>query len=498
MSHVAWSDELFTVDADYVVVGSGAGGSSAAVALARGGASVVLVEAGAWRDPVDYPETAYGAVRDLFDDWGSTITSGRAWWPVVQARAVGGSTTINSAICVRTPSDVFARWQRETGTGAHLEAPMNAAFDEIEAELSVAPTAPEHLHPNNLLAAKGADASGISGALTRRFARGCVGSANCLTGCREGKKQSTNVNWVPEVRDRGVVLSNAPVRRLIVERERAVGVQGWFVHPKTHATGGRFAARARRGVVIAMSATRTGPFLARNGVRLPALGQGFRAHPGAAVLGVYDDPVDMHRGATQGWSSLQFRNNPGFKLETLSVPADMMVARLPGGGAELVRQMADYRHLAMWVYASRAESVGTVGTNWLGKPTVTYSLDTADMARFRHATATLARMHFAAGARAVMPGIYGLPKRLGPDDLKLIDAAPLDPRRYFGVLSHLFGGAVFGADPSVSAVDGHGRVHGVRGLYVADAAAIPTNLGVNPQLTIMSLARVWARGWLNG
>ena len=37
-----------------------------------------------------------------------------------------------------------------------------------------------------------------------------------------------------------------------------------------------------------------------------------------------------------------------------------------------------------------------------------------------------------------------------------------------------------------------GRVHGYQGLIIADASQIPTNLGVNPQHTIMALARMRA------
>ncbi len=42
-----------------------------------------------------------------------------------------------------------------------------------------------------------------------------------------------------------------------------------------------------------------------------------------------------------------------------------------------------------------------------------------------------------------------------------------------------------GKDPETSVTDARGRVHGVEGLVVADASVIPTNLGVNPQHTIM-------------
>jgi len=48
------------------------------------------------------------------------------------------------------------------------------------------------------------------------------------------------------------------------------------------------------------------------------------------------------------------------------------------------------------------------------------------------------------------------------------------------------------ADPRQGVVDARGKVHGMDGLFVVDASAIPTNLGVNPQHTIMGLASTWA------
>jgi len=47
-------------------------------------------------------------------------------------------------------------------------------------------------------------------------------------------------------------------------------------------------------------------------------------------------------------------------------------------------------------------------------------------------------------------------------------------------------------DPRQGVVDDHGKVHEREGLYVVDASAIPTTLGVNPQHTIMGLASAWA------
>lgn len=500
MSHIAYrpSDAPLELEADYVVVGSGAGGASAAVTLARGGAEVAIVEAGAWRDPEDYPSSTYGAMRDLFDDWGSQIARGRALWPIVQARTVGGTTVINSAICVRTPGDIFTQWQREHGIFDDETAErMWRLQDRIEDELCVEEVPAEARGNSNRLAMLGAQKVGYESHWIKRYVKGCVGAGQCLQGCKNLRKQSTNLNYIPEVLERGGhVVSSAPVERVRFEGRRAVGVEGRFTHPETRKPGGRFFVRARKAVIIAASATHSPALLMRSGVKSKALGAYFRSHPGTGIFGVYDEPVDTNTGATQGWASTAFRTAPGLKLETLSIPFEMVASRLSGGGVELMRRLTEYRHICMWVHAVRAESVGRVKLGFSGKPVVHYGLDRADMLRFREGMYIVAKTHVAAGAKKLIPGIAGLPYEITPDQVDMLKDAPLDPRRYIAILSHLFGGCVMGDDPARAVTDGSGRVHGYEGLVVADASVIPTNLGVNPQHTIMALGMLFAENLL--
>jgi choline dehydrogenase-like flavoprotein len=500
MSHVSFrpKGEDLELEADYVVVGSGAGGSAAAVTLARGGAEVAIVEAGAWRDPEDYPSSTYGAMRDLFDEWGTQVARGRALWPIVQARTVGGTTVINSAIAVRTPGDIFAQWERERGVGGDaLAERVWRHQDTVEAELCVSEVPPDARGSSNRLAMLGAKKVGYESHWIHRYVKDCAGSGQCLQGCRKKRKQSTNLNYVPEVLERGGhVVSSAPVQRVRFEGRRAVGVEGRFDHPRHHGKGARFFVRARRAVVLAASVTHTPVLLMRSGVKSRALGRDFRAHPGTGVFGVYDDPVDMNTGATQGWASTAFRDEPGLKLETLSIPFEMVASRLAGGGVELMRRLGDYRHICMWVHAVRAESTGTIAKGFGGKPVVKYGLDREDMLRFREGMHLVAKTHVAAGAKKLIPGIFGMPYELSPDEVDRIAEAPLDPRAYIAILSHLFGGATMGADPNDAVTDGSGRVHGYEGLVVADASVIPSNLGVNPQHTIMGLAMTFAEDLL--
>jgi choline dehydrogenase-like flavoprotein len=96
---------------------------------------------------------------------------------------------------------------------------------------------------------------------------------------------------------------------------------------------------------------------------------------------------------------------------------------------------------------------------------------------------------FAAGAREVSHGVHGLPAYFhSPDQAALIERHPADPAYFHMLASHLFGTACAGADPRTSVVGPGLESHAIKGLYVMDASVFPTNLGVNPQHSIMALA----------
>jgi choline dehydrogenase-like flavoprotein len=481
---------------DYVVVGSGAAGSVAAHTLVCAGFSVGIVEEGPWVKTREFGEGVHDAFSRMFRDTGTQVLEGNSYVPLIQGRCVGGSTVMNSAIAWRTPDDVFDDWSKRFGLGdAVTAALLEPHFDSLERDLNVHAVDDDALGENNRLFLEQAAKDGIDPRRMRRYERGCKGTGRCMTGCPSAAKQGMSVTYIPWALARGArIFASVRVEKVVIDGGRALGVVGKTTSTEPgKATKRRVTLRARLGVIVAASTVQTPNLLRRSGIRGVALGDHFQAHPGVGMGGVFDHPVGMADGATQGAESIHFRKLDRVKLETIAMQPELAAVRIPGVGAELMRKFESFANLAVWVMLVRAEAEGTVKPGWGGRDKVSFSLLKSDMERVRRGEATIAKMMFDAGAREVWPGIHGLPSVLtSPDQVKLIEDGPTDSRAYSFIATHLFGAARMGPDPSTSIIGTNFETHAAKGLYVVDSSVFPTNLGVNPQHTIMAMSRLAA------
>ncbi|MBK7862030.1 MAG: GMC family oxidoreductase [Archangiaceae bacterium] len=468
--------------ADFVVVGSGAAGAVAASTLTQAGFRVIVLEEGPWVRTRDLSGDFARSTSSLLRGAGAQFTFGRAGLTLVQGRNVGGTTTVNSAIAMRAPAEVLDGW----GLGPSLDArALEPHYQALERAFEVRDST-EVAGEHNRLFERGARALGWQAAPTRRFASGCEGSGACLTGCRGGKKLAMGVTLIPDALRGGARLySSARALRLSTAGGRATGVVARLPH-------GTLTVHARRGVLVCASAVQTPNLLRRSGVRSRWLGRNFQCHPGFSLAARFDHPVRMQHGVTQGFHSEHLSKSHQVKLESLSLQPELMAMSIPAAGRALTAQLAAWDELLVWAVVLKARATGRV-VDLLGADPVLFTPDRVDLLRAREGLKALTRMMFAAGAREVWPNVHGLPAVLrSADEVQRWDDAPLDPRAYPMVATHLFGTARIGRDARDSVVGQGLECHDLARAWVLDSSAFPTNLGTNPQLTIMAVARLAA------
>ena len=478
--------------ADVVIVGSGAAGATAARVLTEAGVDVVIVEEGPQVPTAELRSDLYSAWKRLWRDLGMQTARGRSLVPILQGSCVGGTTAINGAIVHRLPGSIHRDWLDHQGVAELLSrAALERVYDRLDKELSVDTVPEEVLGDNSRLMRAATRSLGLAGNEIRRNVRGCRGSGHCNQGCPTAQRQSMNISYVPRALGAGArVYATCRARRLVIENGRAAGVTGRFAERGSRRVGPPLRVRARRAVVLAASAIQTPLFLLENGVGRASglVGRRLQAHPATAVVGRFDRPVQMWSGATQGYESLHFHGER-MKFETVAMPLELTAARLPELGANLMRGLADFGHLAIWGVEIRARTHGRVRRGLLGGTDIHYDLGAEDVRTFKVAVKRLTEMMFAAGAREVFPGVHGLPDRIrSVDEVEAIFALPDDPRLFQVIAAHLFGTAGLGRDPRGSVVDPELQAHDLPGLYVLDSSVFPGNIGVNPQHTICAVS----------
>ena len=176
----------------------------------------------------------------------------------------------------------------------------------------------------------------------------------------------------------------------------------------------------------------------------------------------------------------------GIMLEGTAGPPDFVAMAMSGRGPEHRARMERARNVSAFGVMVSDSSRGRVDAP-LGVPRIRYDLDREDTARFKRGIERLTEAYWAAGATEVLAPIRGLPPLRDGDSGPLRDA-DVRARDLELMAFHPLGTARMGSDPARSVLDANGRLHDVEGLYVADASAVPTALGVNPQITIMALA----------
>jgi choline dehydrogenase-like flavoprotein len=515
-------------EVDVVIVGAGAAGGVLAKELAEAGISVVVLEAGPWRDAQHDFASDELAMKNL--GWQDTrIVDGSD--PLTMGHnnsgyGIGGGTTHFTGVFLRFHTSDF---MTQTLDGVGEDWPIRYEdlapyYDKCEKEIAV--SGPRHfpwgefhgpypyperdpLSPNAQIFRIGCEKLGIRhvvaplAILSAPFEDRppCINRGFCNQGCMPNAKFSTLIVHIPKaVRAGAEVLPNCMATQVLMGKDgRARGVA--FKHG-----GHEYEQRAKLVILSAFVVENPRLLLNSANAQFPDglanssgwVGKGIMVHSSHDVYGKFEEEIrlykgtpvlattqelyetDWKRGFARGYTLHAHGSRPLSMAKGLTRAQPLTVdwnkpqagvgsAVPPLWGTQLRNTMLDYNHYA------RITLVGETLPSSENRVTLSEEKDEHGMPR--------AKVNYS----------------FGDNDLKMIGhavdtmssilkAAGGKPEFVVPDTAHLMGGCRMGDDPRSSVVNSFGQTHDIPNLYICDASTFVTSGGGNPTNTVMSLA----------
>lgn len=516
-------------DYDWVIVGSGFGGSVSALRLSEKGYSVGVLECGKRFQDKDFPKSTWD-LRRYF--WAPRVgfkgifrLSTFKDVVVVSGSGVGGGSLGYANTLYVPPSDFFqdpqwgdledweaalaphyAEAQRMLGVVVHdNDDPADQLLREFGESIGVGDTyqktpvgiyfgeQPGETVPDPFFGGEGPDRTG------------CMQCGRCMVGCPHGAKNTLVKNYLYLAEQRGATV--APERTVTDIRPlgAADGSDGYAI---TSERSGLFRGRGvrtirARGVIVAAGALGTNKLLqrCRLGGSLPQisdrLGELVRTNSEMvlAVTVPEDYPEDLTKRVA---ITSSIYPDPHTHIETVTYGNDgdsmhLLYTLLVGDGTRLTRPL---KLLGQIIRHPKRFAKTIWPKRWSSRTIIVLVMQTLDNAialRPKRNTRTGAvRLQTEQDPERPMPTFIPVANEaaewLAERTGGVAQSSTAEALMNIPTTAHILGGAVIGHGPEDGVVDASQRVFGYENLLVCDGAAIPANVGVNPSLTITALA----------
>ncbi len=488
---------------DWLIIGSGAGGAAAAAALAKPGVDVLVLERGGYFPVKDLRHDDTGQYARIYVAGGLQTTVDRTV-SVMQASAIGGSSLINNCICFRLAEDgwthpdaqdVIGHWKSAFNLNID-RAKLDSAFDHLEQALEVHEIdRPEQVGENgrhlldawskwlNGPFATAADARAPARNFKMNFGTGerrCWGCGYCNSGCPYHRKNTVAQTLLVAAQAQGArLVANAEVSHVNIEALGASGARQARSVEVVH-RGRRRRVAVREGVIVAAGVGASTEILRRSGVTGARLGRKVSCNLACTIAARM--PRTMN--SWQGSQMATYVDRGTHLIESWFHPPATFAAAVGGWFEDHLARMTNYSRLVCFglVMPTTQGAVSDGGQ-------LSISLSANEVKKLRGYIEDVVRLHFAGGAEEVyLPDKTAVTVR--PDDpISDIIRRTFDrPSDFVMVTAHPQGGNPMSSNGQLGAVGANLRVHGCRGLFVADASIFPSSIRVNPQLAIMAFA----------
>lgn len=492
--------EANTLQADVIIIGTGAGGGTSAEILAQAGFKVIMIEEGPLKSSNDFKMDERQAYKDLYQENAGRVTKDGAM-SVLQGRCVGGTTVINWTSSFRTPPLTLDYWSHEFQLKGFSEKEMVPWFDKMEQRLNIAPWTGTP-NENNEILKEGCSKLDIHWKTIPRNVKGCWDLGYCGTGCPTNAKQSMLVTTIPSALENGAtLLYSARAERLIIEGKKVTGVVCSALDDKYQKTNNTITVNAPY-IIMACGGINGPALLLRSNAPDPnkRIGKRTFLHPTVFSFAQFNKDISPFYGAPQSVYSDHFQwksgaKGPiGYKLEVSPLHPGISAIMLMGHGHKQVEDIAKLANTNAMVALLRDgfdedSEGGSVELADDGSPIIDYPINDYLWNGVKRAHLTMAKLQFAAGAVKVRPAHQDGQWFESFDAFKEgLDQLSYQESSVLLGSAHVMGGLAMGENKNICLVDSNCKYHYLDNLWVFDGSVFPTSIGANPQLSIYGLA----------
>lgn len=468
-----------------VIIGSGAGGATTAASLAENGFDVIVLEEGGKHALSAYGQPPTKSMQLLYRNRGMMPIMGSIPIGYVEGRCLGGSTEINSGFWHRLPPEFLLRWQARFGLLDFSMESLEEHFAWAESKLHVQDRNGDWPKSTQVFQ-RGIEAMQWSAQEVRRAASGCVNTNACANGCPKGAKQGVSLSLIPEAQASGArFITGARAKLILKHGDKVTGVLADIQRQDGSSDLVRIDADY---VFVCAGPTQTPALLRKSGIK-EHIGDTFQIHPMLKVTALFDEEIDAHKSVMPLLQVKEFW--PDISLGGSFFSTGHLGINLADNWLENKQSMKHYRNMASYYVGVRGTGLGSVRTALTGdgEAVLKYELSDVDVRHLSQGLARLSTLLLASGAKEVYPCVFGLPKITSElDAVRWLDESL--PRSNISLTTvHGFSTCPIGEKAERCAADSFGKVHGLKNLYLADASMLPDSPGINPQGTIMSIAR---------
>jgi len=476
---------------EYLVVGTGAGGSVAGKCLAEAGRNVLFLEEGPYTPTGKYTRSVSEMVSRLYRNEGASPFVGRPTIAFGEGRCVGGGTTINGGVIWRTPPHILEEWSRIHGLPGYGLEQLAPHFAQIERLLHVKTEELDDGNGDSVAMMEGARSLGWRTVMEPRAVIECKNTNLCPTGCPTGAKQGAMETYIPMGLEAGALLfSDCRALKIQHQGTRASSV---LVEVQDDARL-RFRIEFEH-LVLAGGAVQTPHLLRRSGISKEA-GRRLEFHMPLKVVALFDRDIDAARGTISTVQIQEFERD-GLLMMTSNLSPHFLAIALSFQGDDAVNHVLDRMHRAgIYMALVRSRSVGRIFGCFLDQPMVRYRFLKEDLHSAKIALQRMSKVLFASGAVELYMPFKSRAVRSMSDAEQVIGS--LKPEHLEILTVHAMSSCPMGISSASSVVDPSGSLWGFKNVLITDASVLPSNTGTSPQGTIMAFAHEIVSRHLNG